>query len=500
MSSVMADHEELQVIGAFLWRPDLRPALEDIETGHFANPKHGWVWEAGRNLEALKPTSVEPISLDDLRIEIARTDQEKGTFALEALERTRVLDRLQAQRELCEGAPAELIEIDAGRLRARAAGPRPPPPPWKFGPDLVPLITARAKDPFVELKLGADVLDEVRLGGIVLETGGTGSGKTSLAATLLVQHARDIGPAIAMSLELPADEIGARIVGIQCDASWKQVLTGGVREDFMLQALPERLAVIERRDASMKNLRDLIAVMRARFGDLPILVAVDYVQIMDNDEREIRRRVAVAMAQLDDLAREMRVVLLVVSQGSRASSNALKSGEKLGAQTTDAGAEAAELERWSTLTIAIGGHVPAGDDTALVQISIGKSRMGVGDVVRMARYCGRSGRWRLEGDARPAADVRAERETSNASARVNALALAIPAALDREPEPLSRRELNKVLAAQDKLVRAAVAAVLADPDSDVVEVGPKVGGAWQLWTRRRATAAGRPIKPSGGLP
>lgn len=168
----------------------------------------------------------------------------------------------------------------------------------------------------------------------------------------------------------------------------------------------KRLRIIERRDVSMENLHASIASARRDYPDQPTLVVVDYVQIMDNEERDIRRRVARAMEELDALANEHHAVVLALSQGSRASSRQLASGEKIGRETADAGAEAAGIERWSVNTIAIGGHAPTESDWSAVDLSVGKGRIGGGDVVYPARYCGRTGAWRLEGDARSAAEVK----------------------------------------------------------------------------------------------
>lgn len=375
-------------------------------------------------------------------------------------------------------------------------------PCWHRAPDLVDVILARAKEPWIALRLGGDELVSVRPGGIVTITGGTGSGKSSLSATFLGDHARDIGPAIAMSLELPADELAGRVVGVRCNASWEDVLCGRVVRDDMVRALEPRLAIIERRDASLALLGEVVATLRAEYPGQPILVAVDYVQLMPSDEREIRRRVADAMAQLDALARDHRVVVIALSQVSRASSRAIAKGERIGADTTDAAAEAAEVERWSSVTLAIGRPTAVRDDgTCAVDLSIGKSRMGGGDQVVPMSYCGRSGLWRIAGGARPAAEVRAERAAKHGGARINEAVLTMPALLDKADQPMSRRDVRKALGGNDEAVRDAARLLLVPPAHpgplDVVEVRHS-GGKGQrckggLWTRRRAAEAGRQI-------
>jgi KaiC/GvpD/RAD55 family RecA-like ATPase len=374
----------------------------------------------------------------------------------------------------------------------------PPPKRWRRCRDLVSSLMKQAADPSVSLKLGPDTIAEVRPGAIVLLIGASGGGKTSLAATLLVEHAQHVGPAIAMSLELPGEEFTGRVVGIRCDEGWLNVLTGRVAEEHMQAALPDRLIVIERRDASIDALADAIVDMKREYPGEPILVACDYVQLVPSDEREIRRRVADAMARLDGVARDHRVVMLALSQGSRAASRGLTSGELKGAATTDAGAEAAELERWSTMTLAIGPHAPSEDtDTTIAELNVGKSRMGSGDRVFPMRYCGRSGRWRTAGESRPAAEVRAEQEASRASSARSAAELAMIAAAERAPESLTREELKKAAHTSKAIAQAAVEALLGRGDLVEVRQRKPRSPAWRIWTRARAEAAGVAIVEAG---
>jgi hypothetical protein len=390
-------------------------------------------------------------------------------------------------------AGADEITVNARPVAAEPARSADSEPRGlRGGAAIAKLILAYAKEPWVPLRLGGDELMSIRPGGIVTETGATGSGKTSLAASLVIEHAREAGPGIAMSLELPGDEFGARIIGVRCDASWPEVLRGEVDPQHMVAAIPDRLVVIERRDASLANLRRWINRMRADYPGEPILVAIDYVQLMPSQEREIRRRVADAMEQIDALARDTRVVVIAVSQASRVNSRALGSNEKLGAETTDAGAEAAELERWATATLAIGGHqsIPEGADSWLVPINIGKARMAGGDMVVMGRYCGRSGKWRLDGAGRPAAEVRAEAAHERAETKVNAARLTMVSHAEQSKEPLKRADLIRVAAMGKGIGAAALAAAIAAGELVEVQFKKKHAPAWQLWTPARAKAAG----------
>ena len=288
------------------------------------------------------------------------------------------------------------LDVIADRDREPAA---PPPPPWFRGTDLADQIWARKDDPWISLILGPDELCRIRAGGTVVVMGGSGSGKSSLVTNFVLDHANHVGPAIVVSIELPADEFGARGVGIKCDSSWEDVLRGNVPLDIMRDALRlPRLFVLERDDATIENLRRCVKAAQEEFPGQPIMVAIDYAQLLESKEREVRMRVADAFKQIDRAARDLRFVAVAVSQMSRAGADSAKSGEKIGADAASLGAESAAIERFATLTVTIGQKGEARQDGSQVtEVSLGKARMGGGDVVLPCAYWGKSGRWRIEG-------------------------------------------------------------------------------------------------------
>jgi hypothetical protein len=275
------------------------------------------------------------------------------------------------------------------------------------------------------------------------------------------------------------------------------VLRGDVERDRMINALPERLAIIERRHASMRALVHAIDDLQAAHPGEPILVAVDYVQLVPSEEREIRMRVADAMVQLDDLARSKRVVILALSQSSRASSRALSNGEKVGAEAADTGAEAADVERWASALITIGRLGAERDDgTRAAELSIAVQRMEAGDRVVAARFHGRSGLWRLAGEARPTADAIAERASE---IQITAERLIIDAAV-RATQPQTREAVEQAAREYPRAVRrAAMGAALARGALVEVEQRKKRSRAKLVWTRENAAAAGIPVTPQVDL-
>jgi len=366
---------------------------------------------------------------------------------------------------------------------------------WRRCRELVDEILSRASEPFVTLNLAGCELTRVRAGAIVLLIGGTGRRKTSLAGCLLVEHARDHGPALSFSLELPADEWTARVIGSRRDMGWANTLQGEVPRDQMLSALPERLTIMDRDDATLPELDLTLGDLRREYPDQPLLVAVDYAQLVEiKSDSEIRIRIGEVMRAIDKIARSHRVVVIALSQSSRVASRAIASGEKIGADTTDAGAESADLERWASATLAIGELGPESPDgSCAAQLSLGKNRMGRGDVVFPARSDGRTGRWWLVGDARPASEVRAERGAAkNVAAQEGAEILVVTMA-DRSDKPLTREELVTKAGGKRVVARAAVVTTLERGELIEVDQRRPKSRAYLVWTRTRAEAAGVPI-------
>jgi hypothetical protein len=384
------------------------------------------------------------------------------------------------------------------RIAAQEEAPaaaQPAAKPYTRAPQLVAAIMERAHDPWVDLTPGGgEVFASVRVGATVVVIGGSGSGKSSLTSCMLVEHAAHVGPAIALSIELPKDELGARIVGIKCDASWEDALRGRVKREFMEQALDlPRLWVLDRRRATIKNLEIAVQDARAEFPGQPILVAIDYTQLLDSNEREARQRVADAFAQIDDCAREHKFVALALSQMSRVSAKTARKGEAIGADSADLGAESAAIERFATMTLSIGMAIEREDGSSAVELSVGKARMGKGDRVIPMTYFGRSGLWRVAGEAKTATEVRETRETEKVKKRETSIEMQILGTLSTSTAALSRNQLFELVPGRRSEVLKAIHKLMAG--GSVVEISKRAprSKSWLLWTADRAQAAGAPL-------
>lgn len=374
---------------------------------------------------------------------------------------------------------------------------------WHRAPDLVDSIMACASEPWAKVTLGGEELVSVRRGGNVVVMGPTGSGKSSLVCSLLIEYARDQGPVVVMSRELPGDELMARVIGMQCDASWPDVLRGRVPIDDMRRVTSARMFIADRKDATLAGLVAMIKAAQMEYSGQLVVVAVDYVQIVESKEGDPRAKVADVIAQIDDVLREHGCVGILISQMSRASSRAARNGDAMGADSTDGGAESAAIERTATVTLSIGQAGPVRDDgTRAVDLSIGKHRMGGGDKVIPASYDGRTGRWRLAGEARPAAEVKAERTGQHDTALVEAACRAIFTGAETAAEPLTRAQLGDMaVAAMGKCTRvvkdAAIAKLLTSGKLALVQRKPQGARHWLIWTPDKAAAARIPLVNGG---
>lgn len=508
---------EASILGGIIIANQALDRLDDLEVGDFYDLRHRVVFAAMRKLAA-RSRPIDVVLLEDeigragkldaiggmaflgeltLRVPtVDNVEHYKGIVKQDARNRRVVLELESALDRAKRGVyePMDVLSETIGELRqieATVSRPSDAAPRWHRAPALVELILKYADEPLVSLKLGCDELAVIRQGGIVPVMGPTGAGKSSLVAGMLIAHD---GPTVVLSRELPADELAARAIGMQCDASWLDVLTGKVPRQTMERVLMPRLYVLDRKNATLGALEGAIQAAQHEYPGQQVLVAIDYIQILESLAAEARAKVADILAQIDDIARAYRVVVLAISQMSRASSRAARAGEAIGADSTDGGAESAAIERFATMTLSIGVAGPELENgTRAVDLSIGKGRMTGGDRVLPMSYCGRSGRWRLTGEARPAAEVKAEREGQRDNAKQHAAEVAIMVAAKRATEPQARENLSAVACCGKGIRRAAVAALLLR--GELVEVASRNprSRAWKVWTKAQADAAGIPL-------
>ena len=383
---------------------------------------------------------------------------------------------------------AELARFQASEARCAAASR------WLDRRDIVGLIRSRSSEPWVQLGLGQSVIAEVRAGGLVTLSGPTGAGKSSLASAIAARFAREQGWVVVLSLELSADEMAGRIVGLTTGTSWGDVLRGALSDQQMLEALPERLVMVEWDGGTIEALDLKLGELRAAHPEMPILFVVDYGQLLHNAAEDVRLRVAANWELGRRVAATHRAVGLFLSQMARSAARAARGGERVGADAVDGGAESAAIERWSSVVLELGLAGPEDQyGRREVALSVAKDRMGRGDAVLPMSYDGASGRWAIVGNARPATELREEARAQNADRKVQAAALAIRQVADQSTEPKTRDQL--IIAAQVGKAAGRPAIRLLEDAGVLVEVRVKEpqSSSWKLWTPPKAEAAGIPL-------
>jgi hypothetical protein len=375
------------------------------------------------------------------------------------------------------------------------------PPVRVYGPDLRAYLTAAAKVPWVDLRIAdRTTIATVPVGGIVVLTGASGAGKSSLAIDVAIAHAVDVGPVVYVSTELSHAEVAARIVANRCGLPWDHTLTAGGDTADAVRALDDlgRLVVLADDDATTAHMVAAVEALRLAHPDVPIFVVCDYLQNLRDLEagRDERSRVSAGAEGMRRAAKEHRFASLIVSQTSRPAGTALRKGEMVGIDTATSGAESSQIERGAYVTLSLGDVRPGpGDGDWQVAMSIGKERFGRGDAVQECVFHGPTGRFRAVGQRIPASEYRAGRDAARDSGAIDTLKLAILAALDRSDAPMSAAGVKACVTGRSAAKSAAVAALLGD-GSAVRVLTRKSGGAWPIWTPDRAAAAG--LRTEGG--
>ncbi len=409
-----------------------------------------------------------------------------------------VLGELIAELQRCEARIAESAESG----------------PLLFGANLVSVIQSQAALPWVPFLVGVgaahpEPVAELQPGESAFLMGPTGGGKSTLALGILCNHAEHNGPAILVSRELSAAAAAARAGALLADVPWSDVLgkSPSSGERFQEQAFARlrelpRFFMLAGEHTSLADIKRAISSVRGRFPGQPIMLAVDYLQIMEAERggHDIRQNISSIVEALRRLVAKELVVGLMISQMSRSTSRLARAGELVGRDAADAGAESAAIERSAAVTLTIGEvSEPDAEGWRDVVLSRGKSRYGGGDTVFTLRQRGASGTTFVKGAA-SGQEVRQARASRREDAKQQQMRSAVMEAVRDAAKPLFKAEIRAALSKNRGGCNSAIAALVES--GELVEVPSGEAARTRnprFWDRERAAGLRAP-NPSGSPP
>lgn len=410
---------EQAVLGAALQRPELlRDAEFQLASDDFFDARNQAIWGAMAELDA------EGQAIDELLLEEAlrRNGKSQMVGGLAYLGQLRhkcafsergldyaALMRGQARLRQTMTGLSELAErgyepdvtadelLAAARARLDTIHARMAPVAagaLRRAVDVLGDLAAEAALPYVST--GLSCLDEQLGGGLRARTmtllvAGTGRGKTSLAAQIGAQHA-ERAPALYYSAELTPAQLVARVLAQRTGRSWREVLAGGLSDAAMRGVLdPLSLFVMGRVPDPVAALEAAADGLLARGEGVPLLV-IDYAQLVADVTAEMRLSVMDAVRGVHRLTESRDVATLLLAQGNRASSRAMRQGDGGATEFVNAGAETAALEQSASTVLALLYQPEDGAIEHDVTVAIAKSRYGAPGKVGL-RFHGPSGLW-----------------------------------------------------------------------------------------------------------
>lgn len=336
--------------------------------------------------------------------------------------------------------------------------------------DIADAIREFARRPWVTYEIGGEPIDALPLGESLCLAGPTGGGKSTLAFAIATSHAKKYGPALIVSKELSEVAAASRIAAMESGASWSDVLRGHATE-YAIEKLCEipRLVFLDLDRATLATVQKSIHELKLDYPGEPIMVVIDYIQLFRLEGSDMRARVADAIDLLRKMIQRSLVAGLLLSQMAREKSNAARKAERLGADTTDGGAESGAIEQAAATTAELGYQSDVAQDGSRdVLLSIGKARYGGGDRVIELRQWGATGVTRVLRD-QPASQVREARERQREEAKAKQAESKAAADMQRlvdaaqaSPRALTRSELASAVGMRSQSAGRLIAALIAN--------------------------------------
>ena len=172
--------------------------------------------------------------------------------------------------------------------------------------------------------------------------GNTGTGKTQFALQLALHAASKGVPVCYVGLELDQAGHDARLLGLELGRKWSAIYLGEDKrtaelrseEELLalkrLEGLPYRSQLSPPHGWDYQALPALAEELRAAHPDraVPILIVLDYLQLVGGEEREIRERIGRAAYLARGVAREHNAAVLLLSSTARTNYGTLEGEEE----------------------------------------------------------------------------------------------------------------------------------------------------------------------------
>lgn len=239
--------------------------------------------------------------------------------------------------------------------------------------DAMRRLMARAEGKEKPIPLPWEELSDALGGGLWPQTLGvlvanTATGKTQLGLQIAEHAAAHGTPTLYIGLELGPLDTSARLLALRAQEKWSKLYLGRMAP-AQLNALVEEhgpslanaplyLAFAPPHGFKAADLQPLLAALRARFpeakdeqgdripGSRPLLLVLDFLQILTGDESELRERIGKASYAAKALAKELDAAVLLISSTARDNYEKLekKPGEGNPAKFVGLGKESGEIE------------------------------------------------------------------------------------------------------------------------------------------------------------
>lgn len=183
--------------------------------------------------------------------------------------------------------------------------------------------------PILGVPSGYPKLDEItngfKEGDMIVVAGRPGMGKTSFALNMAIEMAKKDFHVLFFSLEMPASQLGVKIISTECCISSKDFMTGQLSQDDcqkmwsqidMIQRLPifiddsPNLTVAELRAKSKKVMHD---------NKKLDIIFIDYIGLMQSNifKEDRVRQIEHISRNIKLLAKEMRIPVVALAQVNR---------------------------------------------------------------------------------------------------------------------------------------------------------------------------------------